>query len=205
MFYEVVFDMERIDKAIEEGTNTIFAEDSNLDEIVYPNVKKGFFKYIIYKGKKIIDWPNIEFYYSSKASNLESEYLLNVHRWSIVHKQVQKKFIEEGITGIQYLPIKLFDTVTNKVNDNYVVMNILNFIDAYDMKKSKYTYNKKYDLYSFLPKGAYLDKEECSKYDIFRCKKDFPGLYVSQKVKNIIEENKWIGFDFYKQKTNEDI
>ena len=31
-------------------------------------------------------------------------------------------------------------------------MYIKNFIDAFDMEKSKYRYNEKYDFYTFIPK-----------------------------------------------------
>ncbi|MFV0382116.1 MAG: imm11 family protein [Breznakia sp.] len=204
MFYKLTWDMERIDQAIEEKNNTIYAQKSNLENIEYSGVKTGFFSNIIYnkKGSKIENWPEVEFYYSSKASNLENEYLLNIVRWPIIHKKVMEVFNSNKISGIQYLPIKLIDVVTNKVNENYMVMNVLNFIEAYDMEKSDFTYNEKYDVYSFLPKGIILDENICKNYDVFRCSKDFVDMYISQKVKDIIDEHNWIGFEFYPQKTN---
>ncbi|MDZ5610635.1 hypothetical protein U2I54_27475 [Bacillus pseudomycoides] len=206
MFYKLTFDMDRIDTAIEEGTNTIYAEKTNIDDIEYPNIKKGFFDNIIYTngGKVIQSWPDVKFYYSSRASDLESEYLLNAKRWPIIHKKVQQKFEEAGIEGIQYLPIKLIDVVTNEVNYNYVVINVLNFIEAYDLEKSKYKYNEKYSVYTFLPHETYLDEKVCSNYDIFRCKKSILSLYVSQKIKDLAHDNQWIGFEFYPQKLNND-
>lgn len=82
MFYKLTYDMDSIDSAIEKGNNTIYAETTNIDEIEYPNINKGFFDNIILSNQKIDEliWPNVEFYYSSKASNLESEYLLNIKR-----------------------------------------------------------------------------------------------------------------------------
>lgn len=198
MIYELVFNMERIDKSIQDGTNTIYAEESNLDEVEALDIKKGFFRHVITNGEKINEWPNIEFYYSSKASELESEYLLNSWRWPIVHKKVRNEFNNRDIKGIQYLPIKLIDVVTNEENKNYVVMNILNHIEAIDMDKSDYTYNEKYDLYSFIPHTTYLNKDVCSNYDIFRASKRSSVIYVSQKIKDIVEEKNWIGFEFYK-------
>ena len=202
MFYKLAFDTERTDKAIEEGTNTVYAEKSNLDEINYKNIKKGYFCYSIVNGEELGEWPSIEFYYSSKASSLESEYLLNSARWPIVHSSVKGKFEEVGITGVQYLPVKLIDVVTNTVNENYFVMNILNLIEAYNMEESEFTYNEKYNLYTFLPHNTVLDSAICSEYDIFRANKNKMVIYVSEKVRNIIEENKWIGFEFYKQRTD---
>lgn len=200
MFYKLSFDMDRIDESIENGTNTIYAETTNMDEIEYENVKKGFFDNIILSPRSISNWPNVEFYYSSKASDLESDYLLNVKRWPIIHVRVMEEFSKKGIKGLQYFPIKLIDIVTQKVNNNYVLMYIANFIDAFDMEKSKYKYNEKYDFYTFIPKEIFLDQSICSGYDIFRCSKSVAAIYVSEQIKKIAEDNHWIGFAFYEQK-----
>lgn len=199
MFYKLSFDMEWVDKSIKEGTNTIYAETTNMDEIEYEDVKKGFFDNIILAPRSINNWPNVEFYYSSRVSNLESEYLLNVKRWPIVHVRVMEEFNKQGIEGLQYFPVKLIDVVTQQVNANYVLMYVVNFIDAFDMEKSKYKYNEKYDFYTFIPKETYLNQSVCLEYDIFRCSKSVASIYVSEHIKKIVEENHWIGFAFYEQ------
>ena len=199
MFYKLSFDMDRVNGSIEEGINTIYAEATNLDEIEFQDIKKGYFDNIILEPHSIKNWPNVEFYYSSKVSNLESEYLLNVKRWPIVHIRVMEEFNKKGIKGLQYFPVKLIDVVTQSVNTNYVLMYVVNFIDAFDMEKSKYKYNAKYDFYTFVPKETYLNKSVCLKHDIFRCSKSVASIYVSERIKRIVEENHWIGFAFYKQ------
>lgn len=199
MFYKLLFDMDRIDKSIKKKANTIYAETTNMDEIVYEDVKKGFFDNIILAPRTINTWPNVEFYYSSIASNLESDYLLNVKRWPIIHVRVMQEFIKREIKGLQYFPIKLVDVVTQKINQNYVLMYIENFIDAFDMEKSKYKYNAKYDFYTFIPKETYLNQRVCLEYDIFRCSKSVAAIYVSDKIKQIVELNNWIGFAFNEQ------
>ena len=199
MFYKLSFDMDRIDVSIKKKTNTIYAETTNMDEIVYEDVKKGFFDNIILAPRTINNWPNVEFYYSSIASNLESDYLLNVKRWPIIHVRVMEEFIKREIKGLQYFPIKLVDVVTQKINQNYVLMYIENFIDAFDMERSKYKYNAKYDFYTFIPKETYLNQSVCLEYDIFRCSKSVVAIYVSEKIKQIVELNNWIGFAFNEQ------
>lgn len=200
MFYKLAFDMDRIDKSIRDVSNTIYAETTNMDEIEYENIKKGFFDNIILSSYDIKSWPNVEFYYSSKVSNLESDYLLNIKRWPIIHVRVMEEFKKIGIAGLQYYPIKLVDIVTHKVNSNYVLMYIENFIEAFDMKKSKYKYNEKYNYYTFIPNETYLNERICSEYDIFRCVKSVATIYVSEKIRRIITEKQWIGFAFYEQK-----
>ena len=199
MFYKLSFDMDRIDVSTKKKTSTIYAETTNMDEIVYEDVKKGFFDNIILVPRTINNWPNVEFYYSSIASNLESDYLLNVKRWPIIHVKVMEEFIKREIKGLQYFPIKLVDVVTRKINQNYVLMYIENFIDAFDMERSKYKYNAKYDFYTFIPKDTYLNQSVCLEYDIFRCSKSVAAIYVSDKIKQIVELNNWIGFAFNEQ------
>ena len=104
--------MIRIDESIKNGTNTIYAETTNMDEIEYSDMKKGSFDNIILAPYLINNWPNVEFYYSSKVSDLQSDYLLNIKRWPIVHIRVMEEFNKRGINGIQYFPIRLIDVVT---------------------------------------------------------------------------------------------
>ena len=200
MIYKLEFDMDRIDNAIKKGTNTIYAHESNLLEIEYEGIKKGYFMYIITKGKTINNWPKIQFYYSSIASTLENEYLLNVDTWPIIHVSVKEEFEKNGIEGIQYLPIELIDTFTRKTNRNYVVMNVLNLLDVIDMEKSEFIYTKEYNLYTFMPHATYFKQNSCDGYDIFRANKNAIPLYVSEKLKKIIENSDWIGFDLYSQR-----
>ncbi len=199
MFYKLTFDMDKDSQAIKNGTNTIYAQKSNLKEIEYPGFKRGFFSNIIFSDRNIEKWPEVIFYYSSKASDLESDYLINIARWPIIHIRVMKKLQEAGIEGIIYLPIKLCDVVTDLISDNYVVMYITNFIDGYDLRKSDYDYLGKYDYYTFLPGKTFLNYEVCNGYDIFRCTKNKPVVYVSQKFKNVINANDFTGFMFYEQ------
>lgn len=93
----------------------------------------------------------------------------------------------------------MIDEITQKINTNYYLMYIQNFIDAFDMDKSKYKYVEKYDCYIFIPKYTFLNRKICSNYDIFRCIKSKSAIYVSSKFYDIIKENNFSGFAFYEQ------
>ena len=200
MIYSLSFNADDEEKRIDDGNRSIFAEETNIDEIKYANKNNIAFRNSIYFENTIKDWPNVEFYYDSDISNKEIEYLFNVMAWPIVHDKVKVKFELEKINGIVFYPIRLIDRKTGSINTNYYLMYVNNFIDGYDLDKSEYKYNEKYDHYNFLPHTTYLKKEICGQYDIFRCKKFTIPLYVSEKIKKIIEENQWIGFDFTKEK-----
>jgi len=195
----MIFDRDCIDYKNKTHVHTIYCEASNTDDIEYPNIKKGWFCYIIYSGNKIKDWPDIQFLYDSNKS---SEFLLNVDTWPIVHKKVVECFNMLGVENIQYLPVKVTDKVTGEECYDYYVLNILNMIDAYDLRKSKYTYDKEIDSYQFLPPDIVLNYKKCKNYDIFRCEKDNIPIYVSQRIKEAIEKENFIGFKFIKQRVH---
>lgn len=88
----------------------------------------------------------------------------------------------------KYYLIKLIDVVTSKVNSNYVLMYVTDFIDAFDIEKSSYRYNEKYNFYSFIPMETYLNEKECAGHDVFRCCRSVASIYVSERVKAIVEK-----------------
>jgi len=200
MYYILRYDMDSIDELIEEGKNYIYAEQSNLEEIEYPGIKKGWFGTIDLIQKDYIEWPdNVEFYYSSKASSRESDYLLNVDRWLIVHRRVKETLEHENIQGLRFYNIKLIDVVTNKINTNYYFVYVENFIDIFDMEKSSYRYYEDDNLYVFTPMKTCIDADKCEGYDIFRSDKDEAAIYVSERFYEIIKKNGFSGFAFYEQ------
>lgn len=196
MYYKLTFNHDLIDESIDNGTYPIYAEVSNLKEIEYPGIKQGFFRNIFFEtnGREITNWPVVDFYYSSKVSTLENEYLSNVNNWLIVHKRVKKEFEKQKIQGIQYLPVRVVDVLTHSVSHNYYAVNILNWIDGIDMEASEWEYEEEDDAYFFEPKGMVLDEQKCEGYDIFRCTKDTICIFVSEKIKKIFEKNNWQWF-----------
>lgn len=196
MYYKLTFNHDLIDESIDNGTYPIYAEVSNLKEIEYPGIKQGFFRNIFFEtnGREITNWPVVDFYYSSKVSTLENEYLSNVNNWLIVHKKVKKEFEKQKIQGIQYLPVRVVDVLTHSVSHNYYAVNILNWIDGIDMEASEWEYEEEDDAYFFEPKGMVLDEQKCESYDIFRCTKDTICIFVSEKIKKIFEKNNWQWF-----------
>lgn len=199
MFYKMAYDMDKFDELSEKGQSFIYAEQSNLKSIEYSGIKKGWFHSIALKELSISFWPKVEFYFNSTASNLESDLLLNVDRWPIIHKRV-KEVLEKEITGISFYPVTLVDINANLQNTNYYFMYIRNFIDAFDMERSEYRYIEKYNAYAFIPHKTYLNLNVCQKYDIFRCNKSPASIYVSERFRKIIVDNNFNCFFFYNQK-----
>lgn len=195
-YYKLTYDMDSVDELVEKGENYIYAESDNLDDLEYNEIKKGRFHTIVQK-KIIFDyWPNVVFYYSSKASNKKSDFLLNACNWPIIHNRVKIELEKNNINGIKYYPITLADVVEGIIIKEYYLMYITNFIDAYDLNKSEYKYNDKYDSYTFVPMKTYLNLEVCENNDIFRCIKSPARIFVSDRFRNIIIDNNFNGFSF---------
>lgn len=193
MIYEFNIDTELYENIIKKKGNIILADATNVDEIEYKGLKKKAFHTCVLKEILFDEWPNVEFYFDSQKGDEGLDYLWNVNGWPVIHKKIMNRFIEMEISGVEYYPIKLIDKRTGSINNEYVLMYVRNFIEAYDMKKSEYDYFEKMNVYVFKPHGIAMDQEECNKYDIFRCNKFVPIIYVSQRVRDEIISNGWIG------------
>ena len=196
MYYRLSFNLDDYEKLRKNNAMFINAKKSNMNILEFPNIKKGFFDKIIYQREITIDWPKIIFYYNSDESSKESDFLFNIKFWPIIHKRVIEKIQETNFKGLAFYPIELVDEITNNINSNYYLMYTQNFIDAYDMQKSKYYYNEEYDFYTFIPRQCFLNQEVCSGYDVFRCEKSPATLFVSDEFKQMITENNFTNFSF---------
>lgn len=199
MFYKLTYDMENLDDLIAKGANYIYAEDDNLDLIETDGFEKGRFHTLPIKDCIVKDWPEVIFYFSSSASNKKSDYLLNNNGWPIVSKQVKDKLEENNVQGVLFYPIILQDVVTDNQIEDYYFMYITRFVDCYDMDKSEYRYNTKYDVYTFIPMKTYLNADVCKDEDVFRALKSPSNIYVSEKVYSIIKENQFTAFSLKMQ------
>ncbi len=196
MIYTLNYDMDLFDEAENQNRPFIFASESNLKEIEVKGVKKGFFSNVIYGEKINFTWPKISFFYDSGEGKIKNDFLNNVVDWPVFHKRVVEEIIKEGIIGVSFFPVELIDKRTGTVNNEYSLMYIEKFIEAFDLNKSQYVFNEKYNYYTFIPMKTFFDEQACSGYDIFREKRSVSEIFVSDKIKNLIEKNNFTGFSF---------
>lgn len=199
-FYKLYYDDELAEKQERIGKPFIYADDSNINEIEVNGIKKGYFEYELWeKNLPEIEWPEVILFYSSDESNRQVDYLDNLNDWPIVHSRVMNELEKHNIKGLSFYPVILKDISKGVTCEEYWVMYISNFIDAFDMDRSKYVHDEVYDMYTFLPRDTYMNIQNCEGYDIFRADKSLPNIYVSERFKNIIESNEFMGFRFKKQ------
>lgn len=154
-------------------------------------------EYVTSNGKIIKDWKDVVFKYHSDEGNVMSDYVANVYRWLIVSSNfcfLINKMISS--TNIQYLPIKLVETNSGIENETYKVANILDVVDALDLKHSQYDIFELNDEKIISVEKYALKASEIKGHDIFRLKSDTIPIFISERIKKIIEENELSGFAF---------
>lgn len=192
--FKLSYDADLFDQAEIEGREIADAYESNIKEL---SEREGqdFAHLDLTPGLEALPFE-VVFRYSSEDSDIDVDFLHNVHAWPIVHARVKDLLEKEDFKGVSFFPVTLVHNVNGSVNNDYYMMYTSNFIEAYDMEKSKYTYLAKFDTYMFFPMKTVFDENECSKYDVFRCVKDSPALYVSQRFCDVVNNAGFEGFSF---------
>jgi hypothetical protein len=185
-YYKLVYDYENDDNYI----NCSIGNIGNMNE------------YITSNGTMINDWGNVVFEYNAEEGSVLSDYVANVYRWLIVSNKFCSLTKKVLLNEVQYLPIKIEDVVSKTENSTYQVANILNVVDALDLKNSKYDVFE-LDGEKILTVEKYALKEsEIKGHHIFRLKDDTIPIFVSEKIKNIIELDEMLGFAFLEVNVN---
>lgn len=180
-YYKLIYDYENDDHYI------------NCSQVSLRDVNQ----YITSSGELVREWDNIVFKYDSNEGYIMSDYVANMYRWLIVSSNfctLINKIIPN--TNIQYLPIKLMDTTNGIENETYKVANILNVIDALDLENSQYDVFELGDEKIVSVKKYALRNAVIEGHDIFRLKNDTIPIFISEKIKDMIEKNKLLGFAF---------
>ena len=178
-YYKLLYDYEHDDEYI----NCTKGNIGNMNE------------YIVSSGTYIDDWKNLKFEYDSTEGSIMSDYAANIYCWLLVSNTFCELLLKSDIkANLQFLPVELVDVFSGNIDDGYRVLNILDVIDAIDLKHSKYDVFK-LDGEKIIMVEKYALKEEVVKaYDIFRLKNDTIPIFVSEKIKKIIQKNKLSGF-----------
>lgn len=109
-------------------------------------------------------------------------------------RELIEDVVEENV--IQYLSVNLFDTKDRVENTEYKVANLLDIIDALDLEHSKYDVFTLGDEKIISVEKYALNNQMVQGHDIFRLKDDTIPVFVSERMKDIIENNSLTGFAF---------
>lgn len=179
-YYKLIYDYEQDDNYV----NCDVASIGNMNE------------YITISGKEIKEWGKVVFEYDSTEGNILTDYLANLYRWFVVSENFcvkTKKILENQV---QYLPVKVFDRFTGFKVESYFVANIVTVIDALDLDNSKYDIFELDDEKIISVEKYALKSSEIVNRHIFRLKDDTIPIFISETLKNVIEDNGFTGFEF---------
>lgn len=183
-YFKLIYDYDKD----EDYINCNFANIHNMDE------------YIVSDGKLINNWDIITFEFNPIEGEVFTDYVANLYRWLIVSKKFKKVTKELIQSQVQYLPVNLINRITAE-NQLCYVANIINVIDALDIEKSKYSIFELDDEKIISVEKYVLKEKQLKDNHIFRLKNDTIPVFVSEILKNKIEENKLLGFSFLEIET----
>lgn len=184
-YFKLVYDFENDDDyVIVKSSNK--AEDYDSD---------------IVKGELIDNWDkNIKFEYNIDDGKILSDYLASDNGWVIVSKKFQDvmKEIIEG--NIQYLDIGIINNKTKEEDNTYKIVNVTKLLDALDLENSVYDFFELDDEKILSVEKYALKQDVIKNCNIFKLKDETIPVFVSEKVKDIVEQNSLIGFQFLEVK-----
>jgi len=180
-FYTITYDMDKYERS---GIMAYHSELNDLD------------MYVVSRGRIIDNWnSNITFNYDLSEGNVITDYICNDLSWLIISDRFKRTMEQSGVSGIQYLNVNIIDKNNNESLGEFYVANICNLIHGIDMDKSGYI-DCGNNIKVFVTPVLKADK--VLNYDIFRLIESETEIFISEKIKKIIEDSKLTGFDFTK-------
>jgi hypothetical protein len=170
----------------------------NNDVICYCNDTKGFDQYDLIEGKVIDNWNSeITFYFDHDQGSVLTDCLTNDLGWLIISSKFKEALINYGINKIQYLPVNIMNVKNNDTIKGYYVANVINVIDALNLRYSKYSVIKLEDEEVYTISKYALSMKQIENFHMFKLYRDEIPLFVSEVfIKEIIEGNNIVGCDF---------
>jgi len=154
-------------------------------------------------GKRIKDWRDvISFRATDKKHDGKPDDVLQNHLMLPIYSdRLTSELMKEEINGIQYLPIRVLRPKNNEIK-GFAIANIINFVEAFNYKKSDYTrFEDDFPNPTVRGKIAMVDnfvlyKNKLVGMDIIRLKDYNQRIFISENVKTIFDKNNFTGYSF---------
>lgn len=176
--------------------NPLVCDFSNLEQL-------GYNRSVLKQGVFVNDWKESVYFKAKKKRNegepddaLQNYLMLPIYSSSLIIALDKNE-----IKGMQYLPIKVIN-FNGDCLKGFCIANILNFIEAFDEEKSDFNrFSEDFPNPNVRGKIAgvkkfVLKRKNLEGYDIIRLKEYKQRFFVSQKFKDIFEENGFTGYSF---------
>lgn len=172
-------------------------EHNQQDVVCYCTELSGFDARATLDGVRLDTWDHrITFEYDPVAGSRFTDYLANDLAWLIVSPKLKRVFKEHD-NGIQYLPVRIQRKQSQDELDGYTVANVCNLVDALD---PDYTLFGEYPLpgggLCRLVREYALRRSKVEGTHVFRVVGSTFPVFVSERVKKAISQNRITGCDF---------
>ncbi|WP_317368831.1 DUF1629 domain-containing protein [uncultured Tyzzerella sp.] len=204
-YYEMTYDYEKAEKydylmctsSSLEDKYGYYIENSELNN--YLGEDKIDVMHTVISGFKVKKfWEKTTLYYSPlENNNLEifTDFLNNSYGWVLVSDKFIK-LTEKYIKGeVEYLDVYVENKDNKNIREDYKIINIIKVLDALDLQNSIYHSIDK-EGYIFGLKKYALNNDIVKGSNIFRLHNQIDIIFVSENIKNVIEENNLTGFNF---------
>jgi hypothetical protein len=158
-------------------------------------------------GESIADWDKTAWLkvVTGRNEGEPDDVLANVHAMPIYSARLRAALDAAGITGIQYLPVRIYHRDGSLV-DGYSIANILSLVPALDLERSDYSrFGDSLFVTPTTPdhaeriseiRTAVLRRSLLEGHDIIRLKELRLIVYVSEGFKEVFEANHFTGYGF---------
>lgn len=183
-YFKLLFDYEH-------DRDYVYCNRMNLEES---------YRYIESAGEKIVLDNKIKLFIDDNSGNVFPDYLPNCYCWFIISEKFKEIISRLMEINIQFLKVSLTDPTGNELLNKYYVANILDIVDAIDLKESEY------DIYSYKDIEVYsfrkyaLQSKMLNDKHIFRLKKSTIPIFVSEQFKKLVQKHHLSGVDFLEVK-----
>ena len=185
-YYELMYNYEKSD-------NYIYCDESYIGELD---------RYCITDGIKQENWKGIWFEYDSKEYSEMTDYVSNVLIWLIISDAFYQCIADIPEDKVQFLPVTVRDRRGIQPELICQAVNVLDVLEgALDLGHSVYDIFEVDDEKVLSVEKYALKKEVIEGHDIFKLQEDTIPIFVSERIKKIIQKNKFKGFSFLEVKT----
>jgi len=158
---------------------------------------KGIDEWDLTRGIRMNNWdPSIVFQARKSHNNGDPDDVLqNVLGMPIYSSSVRQAFEKASIGGIQYLPVHILRPDNGEI-EGFSIANILNLIPCLDWAHSIY---RKWEGRPGVIRSytrLVVSRSLLEGFDIVRMYEFKLNIYVSERVRNIFEQNKFSGYEF---------
>ena len=178
-----------VDDSLNPGMICIRSDDKEFDDMRF------------YDDNKIEKWPEgITFYVDFKYPE---DILIGGIHWVLVSDKVRQTFEQNGIAGVEFLPVWVEDSIKGEKIGRYWAIHVTTSVEALDWELTRWLYPERVETYEYpvlnIVKEV-LKSHIVDELNIFRIRVKGnvdTNIYLSRKLKRYLEKaNAVTGFKF---------